>query len=262
MRSLRGAPPVIVALAGVALLFVALPGVALLVRAPWSDLSGAAGEASLGTAVWLSLVSSVAATALVMVLGVPLGWLLARVTFPGRSVVRALALLPLALPPVVGGLALLLALGRRGLLGAPLEAMGIVLPFTLGAAVLAQAFVALPFVVLAVEAGVRAVPRDLEDVAATSGASRLTVFWRVTLPAAAPGVAAGAALAWARALGEFGATLTFAGSVRDRTQTLPLAVIDVLQRDRDGAVVLALVLLALSLGVIVALRGRFWGAPT
>lgn len=237
------------------LVFVTIPALALLVRAPWSDLGRVAADASLGTAVRLSLVSSTLATAACLAVGVPLGWLLARVRFRGRWIVRALALLPLALPPVVGGLALLMAFGRRGILGAPLEDLGVVLPFTLAAAVLAQAFVALPFVVLAVEGGVRSVDRDLEDLAASLGATRLAVFRRVTLPLAAPSIVAGASLAWARALGEFGATITFAGSVEGRTQTLPLAVYDVLQRDRDGAVLLALVLLGVSVAVIVALRG-------
>lgn len=236
-----------------------LPGAALLLRAPWSELPSAARQGSLGDALWLSLVSSVAASALAVLSGVPLGWLLARGGFRGRALVRAVALLPLALPPVVGGLALLLAFGRRGVLGSALESLGIVLPFTLGAAVLAQAFVALPFVVLAVESGVRAVEPGLEEVASTLGAGRLRVFWRVTLPLAAPSVAAGAALAWARALGEFGATITFAGSVRGETRTLPLAVYEVLQRDPEAAVVLSLVLLAVSVAVLVSLRGAFAG---
>lgn len=243
-------------------MFIAVPAVALIVRAPWSDLGGVARDASLGTTLRLSLVSAALATVLALAAGVPLGWLLARVAFRGRAVVRAVALLPLALPPVVGGLALLMAFGRRGLLGEPLEDLGIVLPFTLGAAVLAQAFVALPFVVLAVEAAVRTVDPELEEVAGTLGAGPVRVFARVTLPLAAPGVAAGAALAWARALGEFGATITFAGSVRGRTQTLPLAVYETLQRDRDAAVVLALVLLAVSIAVVVALRGSFLGRPS
>lgn len=243
----------------VGLAFIALPVLALVVRAPWSDLGTVADDASLTTVLRLSLVSGALATALALATGVPLGWLLARGSFRGRSIVRALALVPLALPPVVGGLALLLAFGRRGLLGAPLEDAGIILPFTLTAAVLAQAFVALPFVVLAVEAAVASVDRDLEDVAASLGAGPVRVFVRVTLPLARPGLAAGAALAFARALGEFGATVTFAGSVRGKTQTLPLAVYDVLQRDRDQAVLLALVLLALSALVIVALRGSFLG---
>lgn len=239
------------------LVFITIPGLTLVVRAPWSDLAGVADDASLGTALRLSLVSAAAATGLSLVVGVPLGWLLARVDFRGRSLVRGVALMPLALPPVVGGLALLLAFGRRGLFGEPLEALGVVLPFTLGAAVLAQTFVALPFVVLAAEGAVRAVDPGLEETAASLGASPLRVFFRVTVPMARPGLVAGAALAWARALGEFGATLVFAGSVRDRTQTLPLAVFEVLQTDRDAAVLLALVLVAASVAVIVALRGAF-----
>lgn len=243
----------------IGLTFVAVPVAALLVRAPWSSLTTVADDASLLTALRLSLVSAVLATALALGTGVPLGWVLARVPFRGRSLVRAMALVPLALPPVVGGLALLLAFGRRGILGAPLEGLGVILPFTLGAAVLAQAFVAFPFVVLAVEAAVRAVDPDVEDVAASLGARPLRVFARVTLPLARSGLVAGAALAFARALGEFGATVTFAGSVEGRTQTLPLAVYTVLQRDRDAAVLLAIVLLLVSALVLVALRGAFLG---
>lgn len=257
--ALRRTPRGLLIPACIGLAFVAIPVGALAVRVPWSNLGGAAGDASLGTALRLSLLSGVAATALALTLGVPLGWLLARGTFRGRSLVRVAALLPLALPPVVGGLALLMAFGRRGVLGAPLEDLGIVLPFTLTATILAQTFVALPFVVLAVEAAVGAVPGEPEEVAASLGAGPMAVFWRVTLPLARPGVVAGAALAFARALGEFGATITFAGSVRGRTQTLPLAVYDVLQRDRDGAVLLSLVLLAVSALFIFSLRGSFLG---
>lgn len=199
--ALRRTPRGLLIPACIGLAFVAIPVGALAVRVPWSNLGGAAGDASLGTALRLSLLSGVAATALALTLGVPLGWLLARGTFRGRSLVRVAALLPLALPPVVGGLALLMAFGRRGVLGAPLEDLGIVLPFTLTATILAQTFVALPFVVLAVEAAVGAVPGEPEEVAASLGAGPMAVFWRVTLPLARPGVVAGAALAFARAGG-------------------------------------------------------------
>lgn len=260
MTPRRTVPPALLVPAALGVAFVAVPAVALLVRAPWSDLSAVADEVSLGTVLRLSAVSSVSAAALCLLFGVPLGWLLARVDFRGRALVRAMALVPLALPPVVGGLALLMAFGRRGILGGALESMGVVLPFTLGAAVLAQAFVALPFVVLAVEAAVGSVDPAYEEVAESLGASPLRVFARVTLPLARSGVVAGAVLAWARALGEFGATLVFAGSVEGRTQTLPLAVFDVLQRDLDGAILLSLVLLGVAVTVIVMLRGTFVGA--
>lgn len=258
--STRARPPAgLLAAVAVALAFVGLPALALAVRAPWAHLGRATRDSGIGDALVLSLESSTLATAVCLVLGIPLGWLLARVAFRGRGIVRGLAVLPLVLPPVVGGLALLLAFGRRGLLGGALDRVGVVLPFTLGAAVLAQAFVALPFVVLAVEASVRGVDPRLEEVAASLGASPWRVFATVTLPLARAGVAAGAALAWARALGEFGATLVFAGNVRGQTQTLPLAVYETLQRDTGAAVVLALVLLGVSVGVIALLGGALTG---
>jgi molybdate transport system permease protein len=213
-----------------------------------------------GTALRLSLECSVAAVALSVVLGVPLAWMLARVRFPGQSLVRALVTLPMVLPPVVGGVALLLAFGRRGFAGEALERLtGVTLPFTTAGAVLAEAFVAMPFLVVAVEAGIRQVDRRYEEAAATLGAGPWTRFWRVTLPLIAPSLGAGAALCWARALGEFGATITFAGNFPGRTQTMPLAVYIALETNPDGAVALSLILLAVSLVVLVGLRHRWLG---
>jgi len=210
-----------------------------------------------GTALRLSLECSAAAVALSLVLGVPLAWMLARVPFPGRPLVRALVTLPMVLPPVVGGVALLLAFGRRGFVGEALERVtGVTLPFTTAGAVLAEAFVAMPFLVVAVEAGIRQVDRRYEDAAATLGAGPWTRFWRVTLPLVAPSLGAGAALCWARALGEFGATITFAGNFPGRTQTMPLAVYIALETNPDGAVALSLILLVVSLVVLVGLRHR------
>lgn len=246
----------VLAVAGASL--VAVPLVALVWRAPWSR----AGEilASPGTlgALRLSLVSSVVATAVVAVVGIPLAWVQARTTYPGQALVRALVALPIVLPPVSGGVALLLAFGRRGLVGQWLErGIGVSLPFTAPGVVLAQAFVALPFMVLATEAGLRSLDHRLEGVARTLGAGRWTVFRRVTLPLAAPSLGAAAVLCWARALGEFGATITFAGNLPGRTQTLPLAVFLALERDPGSAVVLSLVLVGVSAGVLVGLR-RHW----
>jgi molybdate transport system permease protein len=188
----------------------------------------------------------------------PLAWILARVTFPGRALVRGLVLLPLVLPPVVGGVALLAAFSRRGLLGSHLyDWFGIQLTFTTAGAILAETFVALPFFVITVEAGLRSMDRRYEDVASTLGAGRLTVFRRVTLPLIVPSVIAGAVLSWARALGEFGATITFAGNIVGKTQTLPLAVYLALEGDPNLAIALSLVLLVVSLVVIVALRDRW-----
>jgi molybdate transport system permease protein len=213
-------------------------------------------------ALRLSLVTATLATAVCLVLGVPLAWVLARLDFPGRSLLRALVTLPMVLPPVVGGAALLFALGRRGLVGEPLEqATGILLPFSTAGVVVANTFVALPFLVLTVEAALRGADRRYEDAARTLGAGRWTVLRRVTIPLVAPSLAAGAVLAWARALGEFGATVTFAGNLPGRTQTLPLAVFLALESDREAAVALSLVLVAVSLALLVVLRDRWWSVP-
>jgi molybdate transport system permease protein len=193
-----------------------------------------------------------------VVLGVPLAWVQARVAYPGRSVVRALTLLPMVLPPVVGGTALLLAFGRRGLVGGPLGHAGVHLPFSTAGAVAAEAFVAMPFLVITLEAALRSRGNQLEDAARTMGANRWTVFWRVTLPLLRPALVAGALLCWARALGEFGATITFAGNLPGTTQTLPLFVYVKLEGAHpDAAIVLSLVLLAVSAAVLVGLRDRW-----
>ncbi len=196
-----------------------------------------------------------------LILGVPLAWVLARTSFPGRRLVRALVTVPLVLPPVVGGVALLLVFGRRGLLGEWLDqTFGVSLPFTTAGVVVAEAFVAMPFLVIAVEGALRGADARFEEAAATLGATRWTAFRRVTLPLIAPGVAAGAVLCWARALGEFGATITFAGNFPGRTQTMPLAVYLALEQDVDAAIVLSLVLLAVSVGILAALRDKWVAA--
>jgi molybdate transport system permease protein len=247
-----------------ALAFLTLPLVALLVRTPWRSLPSLLTKPGVGDALRLSLMCAVLATAACLLLGVPLAWVLARASFPGRRVVRALVTVPLVLPPVVGGVALLMLLGRRGVLGGRLDAwFGISLPFTTAAVVVAEAFVAMPFLVVAVEGALRAADRRYDDAAATLGATRWTVFRRVTLPLVAPGVAAGAVLCFARALGEFGATITFAGSFPGVTRTMPLEVYLALETDPAAAVVLSLLLLVVSVGVLVSLRGRWLagGAP-
>ena len=217
--------PLTALLAAFAVAFFAIPLLALLVRAPWSSLPENLGTAEARDALRLSLVTSCSAAALSVVFGLPLAWCLARVEFPGRSLVRGLVLLPLVLPPVVGGVALLGAFSRQGLVGARLyDLFGFQLTFTTAGAVMAETFVALPFFVITVEAGLRSMDRRTEEIAATLGADPRTVFRRVTLPAIAPSLVAGTVLAWARALGEFGATVTFAGNIVGRTQTLPLAV--------------------------------------
>ena len=253
-----GLPPLLLLPAALALAFLVLPLVALLVRAPWSTLLERLTGPGVGPALRLSLVCAGSATVLCLLLGVPLAWVLARATFPGRRLVRALVTVPLVLPPVVGGVALLLLLGRRGLLGQHLDAaFGITIPFTTPAVVIAEAFVAMPFLVIAVEGALRGADRRYEDAAATLGASRWTIFRRVTLPLVAPGVSAGAVLCFARALGEFGATITFAGSFPGVTRTMPVEVYLALESDPQTAVVLSLVLLAVSVAVLVSLRDRW-----
>jgi molybdate transport system permease protein len=230
----------------------------LLYRAPWAALPQRLTEPGVLTALRLSLLTATLATLVSLVLGVPLAWILARTSFPGRKVVRALVTVPLVLPPVVGGVALLLVFGRNGLLGGWLDStFGITLPFTTTGVVVAEAFVAMPFLVISVEGALRGADARYEEAAATLGAGRWTAFRRVTLPLVAPGVAAGAVLCWARALGEFGATITFAGNFPGRTQTMPLAVYLALEQDLDAAIVLSLVLLVVSVGVLVALRERW-----
>ena len=246
------------ALECVAGVLLVTPLVELVVRAPWSELAGALTSRDALQALRLSVVASFAALALSTLVGVPLAWVFARLDFPGKALARALCVLPMVLPPVVGGVALLLAFGRRGLLGQPLDELtGITLPFGMGAVVLAETFVAMPFLVVTVEAGLRAMDRRFEDVAATLGAGRWTAFRRVTLPLVAPSLVAGMALCWARALGEFGATITFAGNLPGRTQTMPLAVYIQLERDLGVAILLSLILTAVSIAVLVSLRERF-----
>ena len=248
-----------VALLGVvATAFLALPVIALAVRAPWADVADLLTGSGARAALRLSLFCSLAATVLAMALGVPLAWIISRAEFPGRRLVRGLAILPLVLPPVVGGVALLLAFGREGVAGALLDDLFGFRTFgTSLAVILAEAFVALPFVVLAVEAGLRALDRRYEDAAASLGASPSFTMWRVTLPALRPALASAAILAWARALGEFGATITFAGNVPGRTQTAPLAIYTTLQHDLDGAIALSIALVVVALAVLLVLRDRW-----
>ena len=247
-------------LAVVAIAFFALPFLGLLWKAPWGDVWSILTSDSALTALRLSLWCSLWATFAALLFGVPLAWLLARVSFPGRGLVRALCTLSMVLPPVVAGVALFYSLGRRGLLGQYLDRwFGFTLPFTTAGVVVAQTFVAMPFLVITVEAAFRQLDTRYEDAARTLGASRWYVFRRVTLPAIRPGLVAGAVLAWARALGEFGATITFAGNFPGRTQTMPLAIYLTNEINPDEAIVLSLVLIAVSFGVLVALRDRFLG---
>ncbi|MFB9444801.1 molybdate ABC transporter permease subunit [Dactylosporangium vinaceum] len=254
----RRVPVALLVPAGLGLIFLVLPLAGLLIRAPWSTLPERIMQPGVLTALRLSLQSATAATLICLLLGVPLAWLLARVEFPGRRVVRALVTVPLVLPPVVGGVALLLVFGRRGIVGAWLDsAFGITLPFTTSAVVLAEAFVAMPFLIIAVEGALRGADARYEEAAATLGAGRWTTFTHVTLPLVAPGIAAGGVLCWARALGEFGATITFAGSFPGRTRTMPLEVYLALETDLQAAIVLSLILLVVSVAILASLRDRW-----
>ena len=246
------------ALIGALLLVVPLVG--LLLRAPWSGLPRILATPEVLDALWLSLFSATIATGISILLGVPLAWVLARSDLPGLRLLRALVTLPLVLPPVVGGVALLLVLGRNGVVGQYLDAwFGITLPFTTAAVVVAETFVAMPFLVVAVEGAFRSADQGYDEAAATLGAGRLAVFWRVSLPLIRPALVAGAVLCWARALGEFGATVTFAGNLQGVTRTMPLEVYLAMETDPDAAVALSLVLLAVSVAVLFALRGRWVG---
>jgi molybdate transport system permease protein len=253
--------PVLVVLAAVCALFFVLPLIGLVVRAPWGSTLGVLADPNVQAALRLSLVCSLGSTALACLLGVPLAWVLARLRFPGKNLVRGITTLPMVLPPVVGGVALLLAFGRRGLVGEPIaSATGLGLPFTTAGVIVAEAFVAMPFLVITVEAGLRSMNVRFEDAARTLGAGRWTILRRVTLPLIGPSLAAGVVLAWSRALGEFGATITFAGNFPGTTQTAPLAVyVDLESGQLPAAVMLSLLMIVVSLAVLVALRGRYLG---
>lgn len=255
----RSAVPIPLAiLAAMAAAFFLLPLAGLISQFPWATAIASLTAPESLEALWLSLIVSLSATALALLFGIPLAWIYARASFPGRGVLRALTTLPMVLPPVVGGVALLLALGRRGLIGRFLDStFGLRLPFTTAGAVLAATFVAMPFLVLTVEAGLRSMEIRYEDAARTLGAGRWTVFRRVTLPLVRPSIFAGAVLCWARALGEFGATITFAGNLPGRTQTLPLAVYIALESHPETAIVLSLALLLVSLAILLVLRDRY-----
>ena len=253
--------PVLWIPAGLALGLLALPLVALAVRAPWGQLPELLSRVEVLQALGLSLGTALVSTLVSLMLGIPLAVVLARsAEWPAvpRRLLRALVTVPLVLPPVVGGVALLMLLGRRGLIGQPLnELFSISIPFTTNAVVIAQVFVAMPFLVLAVEGAIRASDRRFDVAAATLGASRFTIFRRITLPLVAPGITAGALLCFTRSLGEFGATITFAGSFPGVTQTLPIATYLELQRDPDAAIALSLILMIVSVVVLVSLRDRW-----
>ena len=254
----RSVPAPLLVPALIAVAFLILPLAGLLIRAPWGHLGAALSGADATQALILSVWTASASTAISLMIGVPLAWVLARSSFPGQRLLRALVTLPLVLPPVVGGVALLLAFGRTGVLGRYLDSwFGLTIPFTPVAVVMAETFVAMPFLIITVEGALRSADQGFEEAAATLGAKRMTVFRRVTVPLVAPSLGAGAVLCWARALGEFGATITFAGSFPGQTETMPIAVYYALENDPDAAIALSLVLLLVSVTVLVSLRDRW-----
>ncbi|WP_153503817.1 ABC transporter permease [Cumulibacter manganitolerans] len=254
----RRVPLLLVVPAAAAVLFLLVPLAGLLIKAPWPRFVDKIASPGVGQALGLSLVTATETTLVCLLIGIPLAWVLARTRLPGRRLLRVLVTVPLILPPVVGGVALYSALGRQGVLGRWLyDWWGVSIPFTHLAVVLAQTFVALPFLILSVDGALRSSRGELEEASATLGADRWTTFRRVTLPQIGPAVGAGAVLAWARALGEFGATITFAGSLPGRTETMPVRVYTELIDDYDGTIVLSLLLLAVAVIVLIALRGRW-----
>jgi len=245
-----GLPRWIVVLGALGAVFVVLPLAGMLARVQWDQFGALITSESSVAALLLSLRTSAASTALCIIFGVPMAFVLARTRFVGQRIARSLVLLPLVLPPVVGGIALLYTFGRRGLLGSTFEALGVQIAFSTVAVILAQTFVALPFLVLSLEGALRTAGTRYEAVAATLGASPSTVLWRVTIPLVLPALVSGAILSFARALGEFGATLTFAGSLEGVTRTLPLEIYLQREVDPDAAVALSLVLVVVALLVV------------
>lgn len=262
-RRTRHRPPVVVSVLATLGVFVfLLPFVGLLVRVPWSSVADIATDPDVRRALWLSLRTSTLAACISAVLGIPLAWILGRVHIPGRSLIRALVTLSMVLPPVVGGVVLLFSFGRRGLFGQYLDDwFGIRLPFTTAGVVVAQVFVSMPFLVLTVESAFRQLDSRYEDAARTLGASPWFIMRHVSLPAVRSALVAGFVLAWARALGEFGATITFAGNLSGTTRTMPLATYLALESDPSSALVLSLLMITVSFTVLITLRDRWLETP-
>ena len=258
-----GRPPAILLVpAALATALLVVPLVAMVAAVDWAGLGGELRSEPLREALRLSLATSTAAMLICLLLGLPLAWVLARVDFAGRGLLRALVTVPLVLPPVVAGIALRTAFGRTGVIGEPLlELTGFSFPFTVWGVVLAHTFVSMPFVVIAIEGALRSADKEYDAAAATLGASRWTAFRRVTVPLAMPGILAGMVLGWARSLGEFGATITFNGNYPGTTQTMPTLIYVTRQADQDAALALSLVMLMVSIGVLLLLRDRWLGTP-
>ncbi|HJL91165.1 MAG TPA: molybdate ABC transporter permease subunit [Acidimicrobiales bacterium] len=251
-------PKTVVLFATIAILFLLSPLIGLLQRMPWSGLADLLGSDVVLDAFLLSLLVSFSAALAVLVFGIPIAWFLARSNFPFMKLLRAVVLLPMVLPPVVGGTALLFAFGRQGFLGKWLsDWFGLTLPFTTAGSVVAAVFVSMPFFVVAVESAFRSINEDLEKTAETLGASPPKIFLRITLPRIFPSIIAGLALSWARALGEFGATITFAGNMPGETQTLPLAIFLALETKPEAALALSLVMIVTSLAILIPYRDQW-----
>jgi molybdate transport system permease protein len=256
-----GTPWIVVPPALFAVLFLSLPTLALLIRMPWGSLGEIYRDQGVWTALRLSAESSLEATAASLVFGVPLAWMLARLRAPGMGLVRAIVTIPLVLPPVIGGVALFAAFGRNGILGRPIHTvLGMDIPFSFASIVIAQAFVSMPFLVVTVEGAFRISDRGVEEAAATLGASRSRIFTRVTLPIVYPAIVAGSVLCWARALGEFGATLILGGNVPGVTQTLPTLGLKIFTRDPSAAPAVAMPLMIVAIVVLGVLRDK-WLRP-
>lgn len=258
MRRVHSAPRGLRVVAVIGFALVALPTVALMFKVPWGSIGDVMGESATRTALWLSLRTSIITTMLSVVVGLPVAWLLADTEFKGKKIVRAVCVLPMVLPPVVGGVALLYVFGRRGVLGGPLfDVFGVRLAFTQTATVLAQFFVAVPFFIVVMESALQQIDGQVTGVARSLGAGPWRVARTVTLPMVAPSFMAALVLTWARALGEFGATITFAGNTPGRTQTLPLAIYTALEGNGDAALVMSVLLIAVSLTVLLSMRSRW-----
>lgn len=261
-RTLGRPPLVLVVPAALAAALLVVPLGTLVLDTPWGTFLDEIRSEAVRDALWITGVASTITVLVCLVLGTPLAWLLARVDFPGRSILRAAVAVPLVLPPVVAGVALVTALGRNGLIGSVLrDTTGLTLPYTTTAVVIAHTFVSMPFYVLSVEGALRASGERYDAVAATLGADRWTTFRRVTLPLAMPGVMAGAVLAWARSLGEFGATITFAGNYPGTTQTMPSLIYTTLQSEPEVARTLSMILLIVSIAILAGLRNRWLTTP-
>ncbi|MGV6814626.1 MAG: ABC transporter permease [Phycisphaerales bacterium] len=247
---------IMLTLAGIGLLFIAVPVGSLLVEMPWSRFGEILSNPDLWVAMRISLVVSLSAVVLSLIFGFPIAWIMCRYRSPMIRIVRVIVLMPMVLPPIVGGVALLTAFGINSPIGRVLDHFGIHLPFTTFGAILAATFVSCPFMILTLESGIRKLPKPLEEAALALGSSQWRVFWAVSLPGLMPAIIGGASLTWARALGEFGATIAFAGNRPGYTQTLPLAIYEALQSDMDRAMMIAVLLILITSALMIFVRNH------